>query len=114
VPVDSRRFEDGESRRSTERRVLGLLQRNPERAYDVREVAVAVMDLGLSERNVERRTDAQAFVAEFVDVATVTTVLDRRVDRGQSSSPATVGAAASIRGSSPCSESRETARRRSA
>lgn len=80
--IDSQRFEDGESKRSTERRVLDLLQRNPERAYDVREVTVAVRDLGLSERNVERRTDAQAFVAEFVAVATVTTVLDRRVERG--------------------------------
>ena len=82
VPIDSQTFESGESKRSIERRVLDLLEENPGKAYNVREITVEVMDLGLSERNVERPTDVQSFMAEFVDVATVTTILDRCVERG--------------------------------
>lgn len=82
MPIDGPTFEQGEAEGSIERRIKHHLYENPERAYNVREIAVEVMDLGISERNVKRPTDVQTFMAEFLDVATVSAILDRLVDVG--------------------------------
>lgn len=82
MPIDAATFERGEPEGSIERRIREFLYANPESAYNVREIAVEVMDLGVSERNVSRPTDVQTFMAEFLDVATVSAILDRQVDVG--------------------------------
>lgn len=83
VPIDSHTFEAGEAEHSIERKILGLLEENPQKAYNVREITVEVMDVGLSEQNVDRPSDIQTFMAEFVDLTTVSAILDRLVDNGR-------------------------------
>ena len=80
MPIDPETFESGETTDSVESRILDLLYENPDRAYNVREIAVEVMEEGISERNVERPSDEQEYVSIFLDVATVATVMERLCD----------------------------------
>lgn len=80
MPIDPETFDEGETTDSVESRILDLLYENPNRAYNVREIAVEVMSEGVSERNVDRPSDEQEFMALFLDIATVATVLERLCD----------------------------------
>lgn len=82
LPVDAATFERGEERYSIENEVIHFLHENRERAYNIREITVEVMETGWSEANVESR-DFDEYIGCFLDLATVSSVLDALVDDGR-------------------------------
>ena len=81
MPISVDAFERGSERCSVEQRIVAFLRENDRQAYNVREVAEAVMETGWSEANVERTVDRE-LVGCIVDLATVSSILDRLVDHG--------------------------------
>ncbi|WP_435180163.1 hypothetical protein [Halorussus sp. AFM4] len=81
MPIDLDTFERGGERYSIERRILTFLRENDHQAYNVREIAEAVMDTGWSEANVDYPVD-EDLIGCIVDVATVSAIVDRLVDNG--------------------------------
>ena len=81
VPIDSETFEKGEERYSIENEIVHFLHENSERAYNVREITVEVMEPGWSEANVEAN-DFEDVMGCVLDLATVSSILDKLVDNG--------------------------------
>lgn len=82
MPVNADTFERGDERYSIENEIIHFLHENRERAYNVHEITVEVMETGWSESNVESY-DFEAFVGCFLDLATVSSILDALVDNGR-------------------------------
>ena len=81
MPIDTETFKAGEERYSIENAIVHFLHANRERAYNVREITVEVMDPGWSEANVESR-EFDDLIGCFLDLATVNSILDTLVDDG--------------------------------
>lgn len=82
MPIDPDTFEQGGERYSIEHRIRKFLRDNHDRAYNVHEVAEAVMDTGWSETNVEDLPGRGDLFGWVLDVATVSSILDELVDHG--------------------------------
>ncbi|WP_135852059.1 hypothetical protein [Halorussus salinus] len=82
MPISRDRFERGGERYSIEERILTFLEEHDQQAYNVREIAEAVMETGWSESNVEQPFEDEEHVGWVLDVATVSSILDRLVDNG--------------------------------
>lgn len=81
MPIDRAQFEAGEERYSIENEIVHFLHEHPDRAYNVHEVTVEVMETGWSEANVEA-DEFEDVVGCFLDLATVSSILDSLVDNG--------------------------------
>ena len=81
MPIDAETFAAGEERYSIENEIVHFLHANRERAYNVREIAEAVMDPGWSESNVESAPFDEV-IGCVLDIATVNSILDTLVDDG--------------------------------
>jgi hypothetical protein len=81
MPIDRETFAAGEERFSIENEIIHFLHEHTDRAYNVREITVAVMDPGWSEANVEE-PDVEDFAGFVLDLATVDSILDKLVDNG--------------------------------
>lgn len=82
MPIDSETFERGKERYSIENEIIHFLQENRDRAYNVHEITVEVMEPGWSEANVSA-DDFDDFVGCVLDLATVSSILDALVDDGR-------------------------------
>ena len=83
MPVDRETFEGrGEERYSIENDVISFLHEHRDEAFNVREIAVAVMDPGWSEANVEEPAEFETYLGCFLDLATVNSIVDTLVDNG--------------------------------
>lgn len=82
MPITAKQFDRGEEEYSIEYEIVRLLNDNPERAYNVHEITVEVMETGWSEANVESG-DFEEFVGCVLDLATVSSIMDRLVDNGR-------------------------------
>lgn len=82
MPVTRDAFDEGEERYSIESEIVRFLHDNPEKAYNVREITVEVMETGWSEANVES-TEFDELVGCVLDLATVSSIMDHLVDNGQ-------------------------------
>jgi hypothetical protein len=82
MPVDAATFEQGDERYSIENEIVHFLQDNRERAYNVREITLEVMETGWSEANIES-SSFEEYVGCFLDLATVSSILDALVDDGR-------------------------------
>ena len=81
MPIDREQFERGEERYSIENEIVHFLHARSDRAYNVHEITVEVMETGWSEANVES-DDFEGMVGCFLDLATVSSILDSLVDDG--------------------------------
>lgn len=82
MPVDGDTFDQGRERYSIENEIIRFLHDNQEKAYNVHEITVEVMEADWTESNGESdRFDD--FVNCILDLATVNSVLDHLVDNGQ-------------------------------
>lgn len=82
MPVDAETFDQGRNRYSIENEILGFLQDNPERAYNLHEITVEVMAIDWAESNVDS-DQFEEVVGCVLDLATVNSILDHLVDNGQ-------------------------------
>lgn len=82
MPVDAATFEQGQERYSIENEIIHFLHDNKDRAYNVREITLEVMEAGWSEANVESR-ELDDIVGCILDLATISSILDHLVDNGQ-------------------------------
>lgn len=89
MPIDAETFEEGEENvrggeelYSIENEIVHFLTENREKAYNVYEVTVEVMDAGWSESNVDE-PDVDDLVGCVLDLATVSSILDTIVDDGR-------------------------------
>ena len=85
MPIDAETFEQGRERYSIEDEMLHFLQTNRDKAYNVYELTVELMETGWSESNVESDDfgDFDDYVGCLLDLATVSSILDHLVDNGQ-------------------------------
>ena len=81
MPIDRETFAAGEERFSIENGIIHFLHEHTDRADNVREITVEVMDPGGSEANVEE-PDVEDFAGFVLDLATVDSILDKLVDNG--------------------------------
>lgn len=81
MPIDTGTFEGGEERYSIEDEIVHFLHENRDRAYNVHEIAVKVMQPDWSGADSES-PDIEAFVGCVLDLATVSSIVDSLVDNG--------------------------------
>ena len=83
MPIDAETFENrGEERYSIENDIISFLHDHRDEAFNVREIATAVMDPGWSETTVERSAEFEVYLGCFLDLATVSSIVDALVDNG--------------------------------
>lgn len=82
MPVSKERFERGEKRYSIEHAIIQYLHENPERAYNVHEITVDVLEPGWSKTSFDSEAGFEAYVDCVLDLATVSSILDALVDDG--------------------------------
>lgn len=82
MPVPIETFEQGEERYSIEHAIIQFLRENPERAYNLHEVTVDVLEPGWSKTTLASDAGFEEYVDCFLDLATVSSILDALVDDG--------------------------------
>lgn len=82
MPIDRKTFERGAERYSIENEIIHFLHENRDRAYNVHEITLAVMEPGWSESNVDPAEDFDEYLGCVLDLATVSSILDGLVDNG--------------------------------
>ncbi|XVH33346.1 hypothetical protein ACNS7O_15195 (plasmid) [Haloferacaceae archaeon DSL9] len=82
MPVKRDRFEQGTRRYSIEGEIVDLLYDNQERAYNIHEITIEVMQPGWSESKIDSRS-FEKYIGCILDLATVSSILDQLVDDGQ-------------------------------
>lgn len=82
MPVPKETFEQGEERYSIEHTIIQFLRENSERAYNLHEITVEVMEPRWSKTTLASDAEFEEYVDCFLDLATVSSILDALVDNG--------------------------------
>lgn len=82
MPVPKETFEQGEERYSIEHAIIEFLHENRERAYNVHELTIEVLEPEWAEATLDPDADFEEYVDCFLDLATVSSTLDALVDDG--------------------------------
>lgn len=82
MPISRETFEQGEERYSIEHATIEFLHENSERAYNVHEITVEVLEPEWAGATLDSDVDFESYVECFLEVATVSSILDALVDDG--------------------------------